>query len=138
MTTVRLFLFFSLLERRPANWGGGILISFLILDYSTVRIKKTQDELGSPVADDEDATRSRSSLPWLGSSVTKPSKTGNEAIFSDEEDSGDEESGESGASQEVVVSEKTEEKVVVAKIWMENYYDRLFKGLGGLLTIYTI
>ena len=60
-------------------------------------------------------------------SVTKPTNSASSKVFSDEEESdGDDDSA--GSQEESTVSEGTEEKVIVAKIWMENYYDRLFNG----------
>ena len=60
-------------------------------------------------------------------SVTKPTNSASSKVFSDEEES-DGDNDSAGSQEESTVSEGTEEKVIVAKMWMENYYDRLFNG----------
>jgi len=88
-------------------------------DYSTIKIKKGEasEDDDSPPANQ----RARSTLPWINTSTLKKPVSpvvSNGNIFSDEEeDDGDEDTPQ--------FSERTEEKVIVAKIWMENYFDRL-------------
>lgn len=87
------------------------------------------DEL-SPI---EDKKRPLSTLPWIGEKDKGKLREDKQTHFFSEEEEEEEEDGENELENDKPVSEVTEEKVVVAKLWMENYFDRLLHGYFSII-----